>query len=41
MGAALRRSPLPRALLGVLYTAVGAALLWGSRTFWVAWRRTT
>jgi hypothetical protein len=39
MGAALRHSELPRALLGVLYTAVGAALLWGSRTFWAAWRR--
>lgn len=38
-GAALRRSDLPRALLGVVYTAVGAALLWGSRTFWEAWRR--
>ena len=39
LGAVLRRSPLPRALLGVVYTAVGAALLWGSRTFWAAWRR--
>jgi len=39
MGVALRHSDVPRALLGVVYTAVGGALLWGSRTFWVAWRR--
>ena len=39
MGAALRHSALPRWVLGVVYTAVGVALLWGSRVFWVAWRR--
>lgn len=38
MGVALRRSHLPRALLGFVYTAVGVALLWGSRTFWSRWR---
>ena len=36
-GAVLRRSGLPRELLGVLYTAVGTALLWGSRVYWRAW----
>ncbi len=40
MGVALRRSHLPRAFLGVLYTAVGVGLLWGSRVFWVARSRT-
>ncbi|MBI5015828.1 MAG: hypothetical protein HZB55_10105 [Deltaproteobacteria bacterium] len=40
LGAALRHSEVPRALLGVVYTAVGAALLWGSRTFWAVWSRT-
>ncbi|GAB4261546.1 MAG: hypothetical protein Kow0092_11190 [Deferrisomatales bacterium] len=38
LGATLRRSPLPRVPLGVLYTAVGVALLWGSRVFWLEWR---
>jgi len=38
MGAALRRSDLPRAILGMVYTAVGVALLWGSRVFWAEWR---
>jgi hypothetical protein len=38
-GAALRRSALPRTALGVVYVAVGIALLWGSRVFWAAWRR--
>jgi len=38
MGAALRRSDLPRAFLGLVYTAVGVALLWGSRVFWAQWR---
>lgn len=39
-GAMLRRSALPRTALGVVYVAVGIALLWGSRVFWAAWRRT-
>lgn len=39
-GAVLRRSALPRSVLGVAYAAVGLALLWGSRVFWKAWRRT-
>jgi len=34
LGAGLRRSPLPRGVLGFVYVAVGAALLWGSRVFW-------
>lgn len=38
MGVALRRSDLPRMILGVLYTAVGVALLCGSRVFWLTWR---
>jgi len=38
MGMALRRSDLPRAILGLVYTAVGVALLWGSRVFWGEWR---
>ena len=38
MGVLLRRSDVPRAVLGLVYTAVGAALLWGSRVFWSEWR---
>lgn len=38
LGAGLRRSPAPRALLGVIYVAVGTGLLWGSRVFWRAHR---
>jgi len=38
MGAALRRSDLPRAALGLVYTTVGVALLWGSRVFWTHWK---
>jgi len=37
-GIALRRSGLPRPLLGFLYTAVGTALLWSSRVYWAEWR---
>lgn len=40
-GAALRHSTLSRTILGVLYAAVGIALLWGSRVFWMEWRRTS
>lgn len=40
MGAALRRSDLPRIVLGLVYATVGVALLWGSRVFWAAWRGT-
>lgn len=39
LGATLRHSAAPRWVLGVVYTAVGTALLWGSRVFWAA-RRT-
>ena len=39
LGAFLRHSHLPREILGVLYTAIGAALLWGSQVFWRAWSR--
>ncbi len=38
-GAVLRRSALPRTALGVVYVAVGIALVWGSRVFWAEWRR--
>ncbi|MDF1553580.1 MAG: hypothetical protein P1P84_10990 [Deferrisomatales bacterium] len=38
-GAVLRRSDLPRTALGVVYVAVGIALLWGGRVFWAEWRR--
>ncbi len=34
LGAVLRRSGLSRAVLGPVYTAVGTALLWGSRIYW-------
>ncbi len=36
LGIALRRSPLPRPVLGVVYVAIGAALLTGSRPLWRA-----
>lgn len=38
LGAVLRRSDLPRVALGLLYTAVGVSLLWGSRVFWTEWK---
>ncbi len=34
LGAVLRRSGLSRVVLGPVYTAVGTALLWGSRIYW-------
>lgn len=37
-GIFLRRSGVPRAVLGVLYTAVGSALLIGGRQLWKARR---
>jgi hypothetical protein len=37
-GMALRRSPVPRPVLGVVYTAVGTALLAGSAILWRALR---
>jgi len=37
-GMILRRSGVPRPLLGVLYTAVGTGLLIGGRQLWKAWR---
>lgn len=40
-GAALRHSALPRALLGVLYTAVGAAMVVASARSWSHWRGTS
>jgi hypothetical protein len=39
LGVSLRRSPLPRTLLGIIYTGVGLGLLKGSRCFWAARRR--
>lgn len=39
LGAFLRRSALPRSVLGLVYVAVGVALLWGSRIFWSEWAR--
>ncbi|MFU8855527.1 MAG: hypothetical protein ACNA8S_00830 [Deferrisomatales bacterium] len=38
LGGTLRGSDLPRAVLGLLYTAVGISMLWGSRVFWAEWR---
>jgi len=38
-GMVLRRSPVPRPVLGVVYTAVGTALLAGSVILWRALRR--
>jgi hypothetical protein len=40
-GAVLRRSGIPRSVLGVLYTAVGSGLLWGSRVYWGEWWATS
>ncbi len=37
-GIALRRSPLPRPWLGLLYSAIGAALLAASLKSWDHWR---
>ncbi len=37
-GIILRRSAVPRPVLGVLYSAVGTALLVGCVTLWRAWR---
>jgi len=39
-GIILRRSGVPRPILGVLYTAVGTALLTGGRQLWKARRET-
>ena len=39
-GIILRLSGVPRPVLGVLYTAVGTALLIGGRQLWKAWRET-
>jgi len=39
-GAALRRSAMPRSVLGVLYVGIGAALIWASRIYWRAWKET-
>ena len=41
LGIFLRHSAVPRWILGVLYTAVGVALLWGSRVYWAEWSRKT
>ncbi len=40
-GFVLRRIGTPPAILGFVYTAVGAGLLWGSRIYWSARRRTS
>ena len=37
-GLLLRRSGVPRPILGVLYTAVGTGLLFGGCQLWKAWR---
>jgi hypothetical protein len=39
-GIILRRSGVPRPILGVLYTAVGTGLLIGGQQLWKAWRET-
>jgi hypothetical protein len=39
-GILLRRSGVPRPILGVLYTAVGTGLLFGGWQLWKAWRET-
>jgi hypothetical protein len=39
-GILLRRSGVPRPILGVLYTAVGTGLLIGGQKLWKAWRET-
>ena len=38
-GILLRRSPIPRPWLGLLYTAVGTGLLAASTASWTRWRR--
>jgi hypothetical protein len=38
-GRFLRGSLLPRAIVGLVYVAVGTALLLAARTVWVAWYR--
>ena len=38
-GRLLRSLPLPLALMGLLYTAVGTALILASRNIWWAWHR--
>lgn len=38
-GFLLRHSPLPRSWLGLIYSAIGIALLVGSRVFWRTYRR--
>jgi carbon starvation protein CstA len=38
-GMALRRSALPREILGGLYVAIGWALFFSSRLAWLAWIR--
>lgn len=35
----LRHGVLPRAIVGLIYTAIGIALLLGSRRLWLAWRQ--
>ncbi len=40
-GRLLRGGLLPRHLVGLLYTAIGAALLFGARNFWRAWHGET
>ena len=39
LGAVLRRSSMPRFWLGLVYVAVGTALVMGSRVTWAYWRR--
>jgi hypothetical protein len=38
LGRLLRLSPLPRPILGLIYAAIGFALLAASRLLWARWR---
>ncbi|MDP3696295.1 MAG: hypothetical protein Q8R42_09290, partial [Desulfocapsaceae bacterium] len=38
-GTALRRSALPKEILGGLYVTIGWALFFSSRHAWLAWKR--
>ena len=39
LGSTMRRTPVPRLAVGLLYAAVGTALLLACRHLWGAWRR--
>ena len=40
-GRLMRGSPAPRIIVGLIYTAVGTALLLGARRLWSAWHEDT